>query len=159
MAAPVINVQYINPILKAAVKVIREACNMEVTIGKPSIADTQFTNSELLILMGITGEMKGQAILDFPKQNALKIASAMASMELTELDALAESAICELGNMILGNTATFFSVDGIAIDITPPTVCNGNVKFNSNFAANICIPVLWNGQPLFAINIAIKAEE
>lgn len=155
---PSVNVEYINPLLKATVKVIKEACQMDVTLGKPGIKQAAFTDDELLILMGITGEMKGQVILDFPNRCALLVASKMCNMALTELDDLSRSAICELGNMILGNTATLFSMGGIAIDITPPTVCTGNVVFNSNFAANICIPVLFNNARLFEINIAITDD-
>ncbi len=153
-----INVEYINPLLKASVKVIQDACRMDVTIGKPSVAQAAFTDDELLILMGITGEMKGQAILDFPNPAALKIASAMCMMELPQLDELAQSALCELCNMIMGNTATLYSLGGISIDITPPTLCMGNVTFNSNYAANICIPFNYEGQFLFKIYIAIKED-
>ncbi|MBP5331929.1 MAG: chemotaxis protein CheX [Lachnospiraceae bacterium] len=153
-----INVEYINPLLKASVKVIQDACRMEVTIGKPSISEAKFTNDELLILMGITGEMKGQAILDFPNPAALKIASAMCMMDLPQLDELAQSALCELCNMIMGNTATLYSLGGISIDITPPTLCMGNVSFNSSYAANICIPFNYEGQYLFRIFIAIKED-
>ena len=153
-----INVEYINPLLKASVKVIQDACRMDVTIGKPSIAQASFTDDELLILMGITGEMKGQAILDFPNASALKIASAMCMMELPQLDELAQSALCELCNMVMGNTATLYSLGGISIDITPPTLCMGNVTFNSSYAANICIPFNFEGQYLFKIFIAIKED-
>ena len=153
-----INVEYINPLLKASVKVIQDACRMEVTIGKPSVAQAAFTDDELLILMGITGEMKGQAILDFPNPAALKIASAMCMMELPQLDELAQSALCELCNMVMGNTATLYSLGGISIDITPPTLCMGNVTFNSSYAANICIPFNFEGQYLFKIFIAIKED-
>ena len=153
-----INVEYINPLLKASVKVIQDACRMDVTIGKPSIAQAAFTDDELLILMGITGEMKGQAILDFPNASALKIASAMCMMDLPQLDELAQSALCELCNMVMGNTATLYSLGGISIDITPPTLCMGNVTFNSSYAANICIPFNFEGQYLFKIFIAIKED-
>ena len=153
-----INVEYINPLLKASVKVIQDACRMDVTIGRPSIAQAAFTDDELLILMGITGEMKGQAILDFPNASALKIASAMCMMELPQLDELAQSALCELCNMVMGNTATLYSLGGISIDITPPTLCMGNVTFNSSYAANICIPFNYEGQYLFKIFIAIKED-
>lgn len=154
-----INVNYINPFLTASVKVIKDACGIDVAIGKPSLKEASFTDEELLILMGITGEMKGQAILDFTKLGALKIASAMCMMEMTAIDELAESAICELCNMILGNTATLFSMSGVGIDITPPTVCTGNVVFNNNYAANICIPILLEGQTILEINIAIKGDD
>ncbi|MCR5331996.1 MAG: chemotaxis protein CheX [Lachnospiraceae bacterium] len=153
-----INVEYINPLLKASVKVIQDACRMDVTIGKPSIAPAAFTDDEQLILMGITGEMKGQAILDFPSVSALKIASAMCMMELPALDELAQSALCELCNMIMGNTATLYSLGGISIDITPPTLCMGNVTFSSSYAANICIPFNYEGQYFFRIFIAIKED-
>lgn len=153
-----INVNYINPLLKASVTVIKQAAQLDVTIGKPSLSDASFTTDELLVLMGITGEMKGQAILDFPKPAALKIASQMMMMEVTEIDEISQSAICELCNMIMGNTATLFSQGGINIDITPPTVCKGNVSFKNNYAANICIPINFNGEYFFAINIAIKAD-
>ena len=132
-----INVEYINPLLKASVKVIQDACRMDVTIGKPSITPAAFTDDEQLILMGITGEMKGQAILDFPS---------------------AQSALCELCNMIMGNTATLYSLGGISIDITPPTLCMGNVTFSSSYAANICIPFNYEGQYFFRIFIAIKED-
>lgn len=153
-----INVNYINPLLKASVTVIRQACALDVTLDKPSLRDTVFTADELLVLMGITGEMKGQAIIDFPKSAALAIASKMCMTELTEMDELSQSAICELCNMIMGNTATLFSQAGTQIDITPPTVCKGDVTFQNNFAANICIPVNYEGKYFFAINIAIKED-
>lgn len=154
-----LNVEYINPFLSATIEIVKQVCQMEVTIGKPSLGDTKFTDDELLILMGITGAMKGQVIMDFPKKSALVIASRMAQMEMPELNELAQSAVCELGNMILGNTATLYSVKGIGIDITPPTVCNGNVVFNTSFAANIDIPILFKGVKIFDINVAIKKDE
>lgn len=153
-----INVNHINPFLKASVTVIGQACGLEVTIAKPYLRECTFTDDELLVLMGITGEMKGQAILDFPKAASLKIASQMCMTEIKELDELSKSAICELCNMIMGNTATLFSQSGICIDITPPTMCTGNVVFNNNFAANICIPINFNGEHFFDINIAIKGD-
>ena len=153
-----INVEYINPILKATVTVVRDACRLDVAIGKPSLATASFTDDEFLILMGITGEMKGQAIIDFPIEGGKEIASAMCMMPIESLDELAQSAICELCNMIMGNTATLFYQSGIQIDITPPTICKGNVQFGNNYAANICIPFNYEGEYFFAINIAIKED-
>ena len=153
-----INVNHINPFLKASVTVIEQACALKVTIAKPYLKNCEFTDDELLVLMGVTGEMKGQAILDFPTESALKIASQMCMTEIKVLDDLSQSAICELCNMIMGKTATLFSQSGTCIDITPPTVCTGNVMFSNNFAANICIPIQLDGAHFFDINIAIKDE-
>ncbi len=89
--ATTINVEYINPILKATVTVVRDACRLDVAIGKPSLSEASFTDDEFLILMGITGEMKGQAIIDFPIEGGKAIASAMCMMPIESLDELAQS--------------------------------------------------------------------
>lgn len=154
-----INVNYINPLLKASVTVINQAAQLDVTIDRPYLKNTEFTDDKILILMGITGEMKGQVILVFSEATALKIASQMCMMELSAMDEIAQSAICELCNMIMGNTATLFFQNGIQIDITPPTLCTGNVTFSSNYAANICIPINYNGEYFFEINIAVKDDK
>lgn len=55
------------------------------------------------------GEMKGQVILAIRENNAKDIASRMMfGMPVNELDEMASSALNELGNMIMGNTATIF---------------------------------------------------
>ena len=100
--------------------------------------------------------MKGQVIIAFNKTVACDIASKMMMMPVTELDEMAKSAIGELGNMIMGNTATIFSTKGIGIDITPPTVGNGTMVFSNNFATNICVPFTYDNDKTIEVNIAIK---
>ena len=72
-----VKADYINPFLMASVKVIKDACRLDIALGKPGLKSTEFKDDELLILMGVTGEMRGQVILAFPNDGALKIASAM----------------------------------------------------------------------------------
>lgn len=150
-----INADYINPFLIAATKVLKDMVFIDAKIGKPYMKDTQFGEQSLLIMLGVTGEMKGQVILCFQNEVALDVASKMCMMPMNELNDLAQSAVCELGNMILGNTATVFSTKGIGIDITPPTLCSGPVTFSSNFATNICIPLIYEGNKTIEINVAM----
>lgn len=158
MAGISINVDHINPFLMASTKILKEMCFIDVTVGKPYIKSPAFFADTLIILIGITGEMKGQAMITFEKDIACDIASKMIMMPVTELDDLAKSAIGELGNMIMGNTATIFSTKGIAIDITPPTIGTGTVSFTTNYAKNICIPLTYDNNKVIDINIAIKGD-
>lgn len=150
------NADYINPFLIAATRVLKDMVQIDARIGKPNLGDLTFDNDSLLIMLGVTGEMKGQVILNFKSPVALDIASKMCMMPMTELNELAQSAICELCNMILGNTATVFSTKGIGIDITPPTMCHGMVSFSSSYAANICVPIIYEDNKTIGINIAMK---
>lgn len=151
-----INADYINPFLIASIKVLKDMVFIDAKVGKPYVKETKFEKSSLLIILGITGAVKGQAILSFDDPVALDIASKMCMMPLTELNDLAQSAVCELGNMILGNTATVFSTKGIVIDITPPTMCQGPVTFTNNYSTNICVPLIYEENKTIEINVAIK---
>ena len=153
-----INVEHINPFLMASTKVLKDMCFVDAKIGKPYTKDPNLLSDTLVILIGITGEMRGQVMIAFSNDVACDIASRMCMMPITVMDELATSAISELGNMILGNTATVFSTKGIQIDITPPTIGNGSMTFKNNFAQNICIPLLYDENKKIEINIAIKGD-
>jgi chemotaxis protein CheX len=153
-----INADHINPFLMASTKILREMCFIDAKVGKPYIKNPAFFDNTLLILIGFTGEMRGQAMIAFENSIACDIASKMIMMPITEMDELAKSAISELGNMIMGNTATIFSTKGIAIDITPPTVGNGTMTFSATYAHNICVPLEYEGDKVIEIHIAIKGD-
>ncbi|QHQ60509.1 chemotaxis protein CheX [Anaerocolumna sedimenticola] len=151
-----LNAEHINPFLIAATKILKDMCFVDVKIGKPYVKSTDFTDDTLVIMIGITGEIRGQAMIAFPNSVACDIASKMIMMPVAQLDELSTSAVCELGNMIMGNTATIFSTKGIGIDITPPTLCTGNVTFSNNYSQNICIPLIYDESRAIEINVALK---
>lgn len=150
-----LNADHINPFLLSATKVMKDMCMVDVKLGKPSITEANFTADTVIIMIGITGEIKGQVLITFSPTTSCDIASRMMMMPVTSLDEISISAISELGNMILGNAATVFSTKGIEIDITPPTICRGNVTFMSTNAQNICVPFLYENNG-FEINIAVE---
>lgn len=150
-----LNAEHINPFLIAATKIIKDMCFVDVKIGKPYMKSADFKDDTIIIMIGITGEIRGQAMIAFPNTVACDIASKMIMMPVTQLDELSTSAICELGNMIMGNTATIFSTKGIGIDITPPTLCSGNVSFSNSYTQNICIPLAYIDGNNIEINVAV----
>jgi chemotaxis protein CheX len=153
-----VNADHITPFLLASTKILKDMCFVDTKVGKPYIKNPAFFDNTLIILIGFTGEIRGQTIIAFENAIACDIASKMIMMPITEMDELAKSAIGELGNMIMGNTATIFSTKGIAIDITPPTVGNGTMTFSSTFAHNICVPLEYEDGKRIEIHIAIKGD-
>lgn len=151
------NAEHINPFLLASTKVLKDMCFVDAKVGKPYLKDPVFLDNTMVILIGFTGEMRGQAMIALEHNVACDIASKMMMMPVSVMDELSKSAICELGNMIMGNTATIFSTKGIAIDITPPTVGNGTMTFSNNYAQNICVPLEYEDKKI-EIHIAIKGD-
>lgn len=150
-----INADHINPFLISATKILKDMCTVETKIGKPYIKNTDFTDDTLVILIGITGSIRGQVMIAITNDIACNLAGKMMMMPVASMDEIATSAIGELGNMILGNAATIFSTKGIEIDITPPTLCMGDVSFSNSYTQNICVPLLLEDNNVIEINVAV----
>ena len=124
------SVEYINPFLMAATSVIKDICQVDMKIGRPYVKTTEFASDSVIMMMG---------------------------MPVTALDDMSASAINELGNMMMGNAATILSTKGIAMDITPPTLCRGNVYLKQSYSQNICVP-LTSDEIHMELDIAINVN-
>jgi chemotaxis protein CheX len=116
-----------------------------------------YSANNIVILIGITGDIKGQAMLSFDESMALKVVSKMmGGMEIKDLDDIGKSALSELGNMILGNSATLLFNIGVEIDITPPTLMTGeNLSVSGNQMQVISVPLDSDGEKI-DLSIFIK---
>ena len=103
-----LNAEHINPFLMAAKKVLQDMCFVEVGIQKPILKEAKFASNNWVIMIGVTGEMRGQVLLAMTEESACSIASKMCMTEMKVIDEFAASALSELGNMIMGNAATVF---------------------------------------------------
>jgi len=137
------NVEYINPFIEASINVINKMTGFSPKLGKVYIKKTPYKGDHLIILIGLTGNIQGTVVISLSVETARKIASAMmGGCEIIQLDELAKSAIGELCNMILGNTAMKFSEKNIHIDITPPTILTGdNIELSIHKSVIVCIPI------------------
>jgi chemotaxis protein CheX len=138
------NVEYINPFIEASKNVLKGAANIEVTLGKLYMKTSPYLSDSVAIIVGVTGKIRGQVTFSISKELACKIASCMMmGMPVNELDEMSKSALAELGNMIMGNTATIFYGKGMKIDITPPTILTGdNMQFSTNKTTNVTVPII-----------------
>jgi len=81
----------------------------------------------------------------------------MGGVALAELDEISKSAIAELGNMIMGNTATILSSRGIGIEITPPSLLVGqNMVITPAHMRTICVPLILSGEKSIEINVSLE---
>ncbi|MBO5459628.1 MAG: chemotaxis protein CheX [Lachnospira sp.] len=153
-----LSVEYINPFLMAATSVIKDICQIDVRVGRPYVKTTEFESDSVIIIIGVTGEVRGQVLISFQLDHALKVASKMMmGMPVAELDDMSASAINELGNMIMGNAATILSTKGIGMDITPPTLCRGNIYLKQSYNKNICVP-LSSDEIKMELDIAVNID-
>jgi chemotaxis protein CheX len=151
------NVEYINPFIEASQIVLQQIANVDAKLGKIFIKSSPYEGESVVIIIGITGKIRGQVIFTMSKSTALLIASHMMyGMPVIELDEISKSAISELTNMILGNTATLLYNRGIPIEITPPSLLMGeSMQISSNKLKTVCVPLHISDTEVFEIDISI----
>lgn len=156
---PAIDVRHINPFLQSSVSIVESVTQVKMTVGKPEKTDFRLRETTYAIQVGVVGEMKGQVILAMEDSNAKDIASRMMfGMPVTELDEMSSSALNELSNMIMGNTATIFSTLGILIDITPPLAVYGKDLQLKTDIEGIKVPLMFDGKEYIGLYICVYQD-
>lgn len=152
------NIEYVNPFIEASQTVLKQVANIDAKLGKVYLKSSPYKGESILVFVGITGKMRGQTIFTMSKKVAFMIASAMMfGMPVDELNEISKSAISELTNMILGNTATLLYNKGIGIEITPPSLLLGeNLQISPSKMKTICVPLYLSDTDVLEIDISVE---
>ena len=152
------DVNYINPFIEASQEVLRQVAGIEARLGKVYLKDSPYKSGSVIVIIGLTGKIRGQVLFTMSMPVAMNIASSMmGGMPLAEMDEISKSAISELTNMIMGNTATIFYNKGINVEITPPSFLMGdNMRISSNKMKTICVPLKLKNDDLMELDISLE---
>ncbi len=154
-----IDVKHINPFLQSAISIVEQTTMMKMGVGKPVVSALEFGEDKFILQVGVTGVLKGQVLLVMSIDSAKNLASKMMmGMPVEQLDDMAASALGELSNMIMGNTATIFSTQGIHMDITPPmSVSGNNLRMQTNVQA-LSIPLSYESTEVMSLYLCVSED-
>lgn len=116
---------------KIAKKFIRATSTVFGEISNLSLSNTDQeyfaegfrSEAEISVYFNVSGGFDGQLILILDEPMAIKIASAsLMGAPVESFDKMAESAVCELGNMIGGSAGKRLLEIGYDCDISPPVI-------------------------------------
>lgn len=99
---------------------VKSVIPIDFTFDQPRLHTENLTNVALGVLIVLTGDIRGQLIIQGEQSVFQKIGALMFGMELE--GEMLQSFTGELGNMIAGNLSTQIAQSGINMDITPPNV-------------------------------------
>lgn len=119
------NVQYLIPFIEAAHEVIFAEANCRMDRGQLSLDNGPYKTMDITVVLNLVGDVKGTVFYSMPVGTALKIVSAIMGEKIEEFDALAQSGIAELGNVITGRASVKLSSAGYEATISPPTLMIG----------------------------------
>lgn len=135
----------INLLLEAWSETFNQVCQADLKkIGNLFLRQGSIPVNNIHVSIGMTKAIRGEVSFSMDEKTACAVASAMMfGMPVEKLDDMSKSAISELGNMMMGKTASKFASAGLMIDITPPMIITGENMhaFMPQNTRTICIPM------------------
>ena len=151
---------YMDAIFEGSNYVINQITGDAVSKGDIDNISNKFNETDISVVLGITGNINGKVIFTMGQPLAFKIASIIIGEDVKAIeDEIAKSCLAELGNMIMGFIATSFSKIGIDTNVTPPDIINENIESIASKNSEIaCIPVVFKDGHIMNINTSIEIE-
>lgn len=135
-------VEYINSFYEATKDVLKLMLDLDVKMDKPKVSKGMISSKDANVVLGVTGDVKGNVIFGFTKDMTLEMVKIMSGMELNKIDGFVSSALGEVANIIGGNAVTGLSNIKYICDIVPPQIFIGEYESLSMASENgICLPL------------------
>jgi chemotaxis protein CheX len=152
-----VKVEFLNPFIQAAHDVLESELGGETVRGNLRLQKSAFTTDEITALVGVTGKVSGMVMYSMSQATALGIVSRMMGQTFEEFDALAQSGIGELGNVITGRAGVLLSDAGYPSNITPPALVVGKGTMVTTLDLNRLVFPLETEVGGLEIHIVLKA--
>jgi CheY-specific phosphatase CheX len=73
-------------------------------------------------MIAIKGDIEGRIILDLAPEVAMKVASHLSGGPIEENEQVVRETVCELANMVIGNSVTLLNDQGFHFKVFPPEI-------------------------------------
>ena len=134
--------EIINPFLQATNEVLESELGAAPTRGQIGLQRSGYTSDEVTAVVAVTGNVAGMVLLAMSEETARGVVSKMMGQDFDEFDALAQSGIAEVGNVITGRAAVLLADAGFPSDLAPPMLLVGRGALISTLdVQRLVIPV------------------
>jgi chemotaxis protein CheX len=120
-----VRAEFINPFLQATSEVLESELGKAPKRGKVGLQRSAYTSDEVTAMVGVAGGVAGMVLYAMTEATARGIVGKLLGQEFAEFDALAQSGVAELGNVITGRAAVLLAEAGYASDLAPPMLVVG----------------------------------
>lgn len=114
--------ELIQPFINAADAVFSESLGGPTKIVDLNMDEDTYRRKGVAALIAIKGDIEGRVILDLSPEVAMKVASHLAGSEVPSSDQAVRETVCELANMVIGNSVTLLNDQGFRFKVFPPEI-------------------------------------
>jgi len=114
--------ELIQPFINAADAVFAESLQAPTKIVDLEMDQEAYRRKGVAALIAIKGDIEGRVILDLSPEVALKVASQLAGTEVMASEQVVRETVCEMANMVIGNSVTLLNDQGFHFKVFPPEI-------------------------------------
>ncbi len=114
--------ELIQPFISAADAVFAESLQAPTNIVDLSMDEDAYRRKGVAALIVIKGDIEGRVILDLSQEVAMKVASQLAGSEVEASEQVVKETVCEMANMVIGNSVTLLNDQGFHFKVFPPEI-------------------------------------
>lgn len=114
--------ELIQPFISAADAVFAESLQAPTNIVDLSMDENAYRRKGIAALIAIKGDIEGRVILDLSPEVAMKVASQLAGAEVEANEQVVKETVCEMANMVIGNSVTLLNDQGFHFKVFPPEI-------------------------------------
>jgi CheY-specific phosphatase CheX len=114
--------ELIQPFINAADAVFAEALQGPTSIGDLEMEEEAYRRKGVAALIAIKGDIEGRIILDLAPEVAMKVATILTGADVVDNEQTVRETVCELANMVIGNSVTLLNDQGYKFKVFPPEI-------------------------------------
>src|SRR5437764_6857589 len=148
--------EVINPFLQAATEVLESELGTTPSRGSIGLQRSAYTSDEVTAVVAVTGDVAGMVMFAMTEETARAIVSKIMGQDFPTFDALAQSGIAEIGNVITGRGAVLLAEAGFPSDLAPPMLIVGKGTMLSTLDVQRLVIPLETHFGLIEAHVALK---
>jgi chemotaxis protein CheX len=138
-----LDARFINPFIAALSSVLPQM-GFKTIVRDKIFSKDQFLDSQgVLVHVQLTNNVTGNVAFTMTEEAAKKLSSTiMMGMPVQQLDSMAQSALCEMVNIVTSNAATSLNKEGFGVSLVPPALSQSTAKLkicNTNFIGIVMV--------------------
>ena len=116
------NMEIIQPFINSLDAVISEMMRCSARIADVTMEQGSYQRTGVAALVVLSGDIEGRIILDMDAAAASQVASDLADIAGAPTDESTREIVCELTNMVIGNSVTQLNDRGFKFRVHPPEI-------------------------------------
>lgn len=149
----------VNPFVDAFTTVMPQMGFPEPKRTNMSVKANNTVSLGVAVIVGFTKQIRGNVVYNMSEDTAKFIASTMMmGMPIAEFDAMAQSAVAEMSNMLTATVATNLAGLGLEVDISTPSLTIGqNFQVKISDGQYLTVTMDLGGHPV-ELDIAVEQQ-